>query len=228
MKTLILIPILLGFVLNIQAQRIVEERHEINSDQSLRIEFDFADDIIINKWDKNEVYVKATVTLNDGEHNDNFKFNVVKNSRSLSIVSEIEDMNKISRECSTIIIEDGDTTYINGNRVQWDLYFEVYIPDHIEFDVETINGDIALKGLSGPMEISTINGDIDLFIPKTLQADLTMETINGTMYTNMDLEILQKKEGLCRIRGDVESKLNGGGPEISLSTINGTMYLREL
>jgi len=228
MKTLLSIAILWLIVLQTNGQRTVEKKHTVSSNHKIHLEFDFADEINIQTWDKNEVYVKAIVNINEGENNDNFKFNVKEGSTFLSIESEIEDLDKIARECSTIIIEDGDTTFYSSNGAKMDLHFEVFLPDKLDTHVETINGDIQIKGLTGPMDISTINGEIELFIPYNLKADLNMETINGTMYTDLDLDIQNKKNNMCKIGGDIETKLNGGGSEINLSTINGVMYLRKI
>lgn len=208
----------------ISAQRIVEERITLSKDQSISLDFDFAENIVVKSWDKNEVYVKATVNINDNEDNQNFKFISKKGSGYTSIKSEIDNLKNLS--CQTIIIEDGDTTYINGKGADMDLYFEVFIPGDYELKLETINGDIELQGLSGPLDINTINGEIDLFITDNLKADLSLRTINGTMFTDLDIEISQSKNNLCKVGGNVDTKLNGGGNEINLATINGTIYIR--
>lgn len=220
----IILSIMLG-VATSHAQRIVEESHPVSSDTKIHLDFDFADRILVKSWDKQEVYVKATVNINDGEYNENFNFKVHKAESFLTIESKIDDMK--SMHCQTIIIEDGDTTYINGRGTQMDLDFEVYLPENSDLKIETINGDIELSGLDGPLNLSTINGDIDLSVNEGIKADLEMETINGTMYTNLDLQIESKKGNLCKIGGDVNTQLNGGGRTIQLSTINGAMYLRK-
>jgi len=126
-----------------------------------------------------------------------------------------------------IIIEDGDTTIINGNHTKMDLLFEVFLPQKTELTLSTINGDIELQGLTGPLDISTINGEIDLHIPSSHKANIEMSTINGTMYTNLDIDLTEEKTNLCKVGGDVKTKLNGGGVSIDLETINGVIFLRK-
>lgn len=225
MKTLF-ITIVVGMLsLQISAQRVVEETISLTKDQSIKLDFDFADNIIVKSWNKNEVYVKATVNINNNEDNENFKFITRKGSGYISIKSEIENLKHLS--CQTIIIEDGDTTYISGMGAQMDIDFEVLIPTNSELSLETINGDIELHGLTGSLDINTINGEIDMFVSDNLKVDLSLRTINGTMYTDLDMEINQSKDNLCKIGGNVETKLNGGGKEVNLETINGTIYLRK-
>ena len=225
MKTLF-ITIILGILsLHLSAQRVVEETMSLTKDQSIKLDFDFADNIIVKSWNKNEVYVKATVNINNNEDNENFKFITRKGSGYISIKSEIENLKHLS--CRTIIIEDGDTTYIGGMGAQMDFDFEVLIPTNSELNLETINGNIELHGLTGPLDINTINGEIDMFVSNNLKVDLSLRTINGTMYTDLDMEINQTKDNLCKVGGNVDTKLNGGGNKINLETINGTIYLRK-
>ncbi|MBL7104960.1 MAG: hypothetical protein ISS18_11585 [Bacteroidales bacterium] len=227
MKTLTIILTLSFFSIQLSAQRIVEESMPVSSNQEIRLDFDFADDIFIKAWDKSEVYVKATVNINEGKDNNKFKFISRKGFGYISIKSEIEDLNKLSTNCRTIIIKNGDTTIINGMGAQINLTFEVFMPPDVELALETINGNIEIKGLTGPMEIETINGEIDLYISSDHKADLSMSTINGTMYTNLDPEFISEKDNMCKVGGDVDTKLNGGGVDIDLETINGTIYLRK-
>jgi len=224
MKTLTLILVISIFSIHLSAQRIVEESMPVSSNQEIKLEFDFADDITVTSWDKQEVYVKATVNINDGKDNSKFKFISRKGAGYISIKSKIENLEKLT--CRTIIIEDGDTTFVNGRGAQMDLTFAVFMPSNVELQLETINGDITIKGLNGPMDIRTINGEIDLYLDSNHKADLSMSTINGTMYTNLDLEFISNKNNICKIGGNVDTKLNGGGVDIELETINGTIYLR--
>lgn len=214
-------------VINTFAQRIIEESLPVSNNQEVKLEFDFADDIIVKTWDKNEVYVKATVNINDGKDNEKFEFHTKKGSGFVSIESKIKDLNKLYGDCRTIIIKEGDTTIINGNHTRLDLLFEVFMPAKTELNLSTINGDISIIGLVGPLDISTINGEIDLHVASSHKANIEMNTINGTMYTNLDLDLTDKKSNLCKVGGDVYTKLNGGGVKIELETINGTIFLRE-
>lgn len=208
------------------AQKVVEESAKVSPDQKIHLEFDFADNIILRSWDKNEVYVKATINLDDNKKNDKFSLNVDRTSGAMHIESEIEDLNEFTDECVTIIIRDGDTVVHNGRNITMDLDFEVFVPASNKLEVETINGSMNVSGIEGPMSLNTINGEIDLQLPQGHKADLEFSTINGTIYTNFDLPLSHTKNNVCKIGGNVSTKLNGGGPEIELETINGSIYLR--
>ena len=230
MKKLIYIALfLLGTSTIVHSQKIVEKTTELSSGEQVSIEFKFADDIKISTWDKNEVYVKAKVNINDNKDNDAFRFNVRSYSKGIEIESEIEDMKSLHK--TTIIKrskgEDGKTETITTNSIDMDLIFEVKLPRKAKLSINTISGDITIEGLQNEMEIETISGFIDLSLPSKQQADLTLSTITGEMYTDFDLNVKNKGELNHYINGKFTTSLNGGGEEIYLKTISGDIFLRK-
>lgn len=120
-----------------------------------------------------------------------------------------------------------------------------------EISVSTLNGDIKLDQVSGPVvlysingdlemivtklnqktptSIECINGDIDITMPAGTPADLELKTINGEVFTNFDIKFTgDTKEGLMHIGGNTyKGTINGGGVEMTLSSINSNIYLRK-
>ena len=120
-----------------------------------------------------------------------------------------------------------------------------------ELEISTLNSDVALMKITGPvvldmvngnidlvfssvnqnspMSIKTINGDIDISFPSNAKAGLEMSSLHGDIYTDLDIKVnREKEEGLKFIGGmsNIDGTLNGGGVEMSISTINGNIYLR--
>jgi DUF4097 and DUF4098 domain-containing protein YvlB len=92
--------------------------------------------------------------------------------------------------------------------------------------VETINGNISISGKTAEIRAHTISGFIDIGVAADTKADLKMNTISGTMYTNFDF---QQDKGLRHVGGNsVKTILNGGGERsIDLETISGNIYFRK-
>ena len=100
-----------------------------------------------------------------------------------------------------------------------------------------INGDInaSFKELyqGSPSSISAINGNIDLSLPPSTKANIKFSSFHGEIYSDCDVEFTrngdEKSKDLHFIGGhnNSEGKLNGGGVELSLSSINGSVYLRK-
>lgn len=106
---------------------------------------------------------------------------------------------------------------------------------------ETYNGDIKIAydklTADSPLSYANYNGDIDLTFPATLKASLKMKTKQGEIYSGFDAQVQksapkvnsESKSGVYKVQIDdwVKVDINGGGPEISVQTYNGDIYLRK-
>jgi hypothetical protein len=88
-----------------------------------------------------------------------------------------------------------------------------------------------------PMSYSSYNGDIDITLPSGTKASCKMKTDQGEIFTGFDMNIVssgpvQKKDtksGTFKVIIDDWKKgdINGGGPELTLKTYNGDIYVRK-
>jgi DUF4097 and DUF4098 domain-containing protein YvlB len=91
-----------------------------------------------------------------------------------------------------------------------------------------------------PMSFTSLNGDIDVVLPADIKANVRMQTGNGEVYSdfNIDLQapsVQQSTEsprgqgGKFRIKVDqvMVGRINGGGPEITFKTFNGDIRIRK-
>lgn len=88
------------------------------------------------------------------------------------------------------------------------------------------------------MSFISFNGKVDVTFPPNIKADLRLKTQNGSIYSDFEIEVKRtirkledsprRKGGKYKVRleGDMYGKLNGGGPEMHLSTYNGSIYIR--
>jgi len=226
-KTILLIIILISFV-SINAQRIVEKTIKVKKGQDIELDFQFADDIIIKTWNKNEIYVKVSVNINDNIDNEDFILNVFDEKSEIEIKSEIKNLGNKSENTITLRKDEETGEYhYKGNCTQMDLFFEVFIPQGTNLEVKTISGNIEVTDLESEMNLESISGDVDLTLAQNIKADIEMSTISGEIYSNMNLDY-GDEETLHRIGGiEISSKLNGGGISIDLETISGDILLRK-
>ncbi len=91
-----------------------------------------------------------------------------------------------------------------------------------------------------PSSFSTLNGDIDVTLPDNLRANVRMKTDNGAIYSDFDVKLEtgarlaendagQRSNGKYHIRFDrtLRGTINGGGPELQLTTFNGQIFIRK-
>lgn len=84
---------------------------------------------------------------------------------------------------------------------------------------------------SGPSMISMVSGDLEVMLPESSKLNLELTSVSGDIYTNLDINYPDQKEGdMERIyhgMRNIKATLNGGGPELSIRTVSGDMYLRK-
>jgi hypothetical protein len=101
-------------------------------------------------------------------------------------------------------------------------------------EATTINGRVTATFNTAPRSASlfkTINGDVVLEMPERLAADLRMKTFNGGLYTDFEVEpvnqpinvSMRRENGkyVYRSSGFTSVRAGGGGPELTLQTLNG-------
>lgn len=110
--------------------------------------------------------------------------------------------------------------------------------------VHALNGKVLVSfdKISGdkPMSFSSLNGDIDVTLPADTKARLKLKTDNGAVYSDFDIAVDSSArkptvednnsgKGRYRVRFDktMYGTINGGGPEMALTTFNGNVYVRK-
>jgi hypothetical protein len=120
-----------------------------------------------------------------------------------------------------------------------------------DLEIKTNNADIKLNNITGPIvansisgkltavfsglnqstpsSISLISGDLDITLPTTAKATLSMKSISGEIYSDIDLNLKSGKEGMSRVGGghNITGNMNGGGVNLQLNTISSNIYVRK-
>jgi predicted membrane protein len=209
MKIVTMLVVLWLCLAPVQAQKIIEKHMDFSGKESVALKIQIADSINIQTWNKQEVYIKASVNINENKDNEAYLTTFDESGSSLAVSAKFRDK------------------YFNGKNNccnKTDIYWQVYIPEKARFSVETINANITIAGETKEMKVKSISGYIDLSVPVNIQADLDFSTISGTMYSNHKLALNQKHEG---IPSKIEEKLNDGGSPIKLETISGDIFFRK-
>ena len=209
MKSSTLLVVLCLCFVPIQAQQIIEKHIDFSGKESLSLKIQIADSINIQTWSKNEVYVKASVNINDNKDNEAYVTSFDESGNSASVKANFkENYFKGKKNCC------------NEEKIFW----QVFIPEKTRFSVETINADITITGKTTEMNVKSISGYIDLAVPSAKQADLDFSTISGRMYSNHELALSKMRSGIPL---KITEKLNNGGVPIRLETISGDIFFRK-
>lgn len=102
------------------------------------------------------------------------------------------------------------------------------------------NGNIivTLTRITGDkaMAFTSFNGNVDVTLPANAKANLRLQSDNGDIYTDFDVQVRptaapqtsRRPDGRVRIEVNqsIFGSINGGGPEFDLRTFNGQIYVR--
>ena len=232
----IIITAFLGLVtLTLSAQKVIEKNFDY-SGQSIDLDVKFANNIEVKTWDKNTVYFKADITIEDGKYLDKFKLDIAENNSSLSIASNVKDVFDAFKAEWEKTRPNKKGYYFEGD--SYEFNYVLYVPkgatfavssingdlasDYIEgdFTADLINGDIEIKKYNGDMDLKTINGEIDLVMK---DSRLVAETIHGNIYADEGLNLTVSDRYVGQ-KG--EGRFDNATHRLQLNTINGNMYLR--
>jgi Putative adhesin len=90
---------------------------------------------------------------------------------------------------------------------------------------KTVNGSIVATlgraDWNGALEFKTVNGAITLNLPSDMSAELKAETLNGDISSDFPVSVMGR-----RGRTELTGTIGGGGRELSLKTVNGSIRLR--
>ena len=194
------------------AQKTIEQHLNYTQGKKISLNIQIADSIHIVSWNKNEVYAKASVNINDNKDNDVYKTGFDAAGNSINVTAKIED-NKVWQRRDSC----------NCCNYRSTIYWDVYVPEGAAFSVETINGNIIIEGKTTAVRAHSISGFIDLQFAGTRKADLKMSTISGTIYSDLVINSGARNSG----GNAVNYEYNGGGENVELETISGDIFLRK-
>ena len=105
---------------------------------------------------------------------------------------------------------------------------------------QTTNGSVIVSferlDPDSPMSFASWNGKVDVTLPANVGADLKLETSGGEIYTDFEVALdttPQMEQGRGRdgryrveLNSAVRGRIGGGGPELTLKSYNGNLYVR--
>ena len=197
----------------------------------------------ITAWDRNEIKVDAVKRAHDEERLKDMEIRVNASSGSISIETRYRDRyqdwsedhhNPGSVEYTLTVPRKArldEVKLINGSLEVTGLQGEVR--------ASCINGKLMARGLAGearlstvngkldanfertlaPLELSSVNGSIDLTLPSDAKASIEANTVHGGIDNDFGLHANDHHF----VGHDLRGELGGGGTQIRLNNVNGTI-----
>ena len=213
MKNIIVLLICCMLSCFTHAQKIIEKHMAFAPKQFIKLDIQIADSIRVITWNKNEVYAKASVNINNNKDNDVYVTGFNEKGNTIEVNANFDDKKKVG-------YNDSCHCCCNYNSK---IYWDIYIPEQSDFSVETIDGNIIIEGNTKEIKAHSISGFIDMSLTASRKADLKMSTISGTIYSDIAMNNASKRDG----GNTVDTQYNGGGEDVELETISGDIFLRK-
>ncbi|WP_018476224.1 DUF4097 family beta strand repeat-containing protein [Pontibacter roseus] len=215
----------------VQAQsKTVEKTLEVPANKKVVLQLKFGDNIKITAWDKKEASIKVTYQINSGKLNDALQLKFESDNNSARVLVDLDqELTKKGQaaDCpgsnQSINISDNDGT---RNFTCADINYEIFVPANADLTVETINGNIELRGLTGPVSAKSISGFVDMNWSANKGAAVALKTITGEVYSDLDIDLAGKKQEAPMVGYELIGNVGGGGSAIKLESISNDIYLR--
>lgn len=241
MKAGILLP-LLFLILNAVAQTPISKSLPVKPGQRLHMNFDYPDLIKVKTWDKNEIRIEGTVSINGGENDDAFELMTDVESNLISVRSQIDNIKNLPQRI--MVIDNGKKVVfknkqeykkykeLNGGQFdvmsfgqEFEIQLEITVPKNMETHIESVYGMVEVSEFEAPLTVIATYGGVDAALAEMKVGEIKAETNYGEIYSNLD----SKLEG-SKIDRDfytqVFAKL-GQGPRYSFESKYGNVYLRK-
>ena len=147
---------------------------------------------------------------------DDVKIEVVESADGITICAVYPTPARARRENSC---EPGDhwSSSTDNNDVTVD--FEVQVPAGIEFNGQTVNGEMSAEGLKADVRASTVNGSVKVSTTGLAEAS----TVNGSVYAQMGRADWNNDLEFSTVNGGITLILPNGklDTEVRANTVNG-------
>ena len=210
----------------VEAQRAYEERITWQPSQAVSLDLKYARDIQISTWERDEVLIQASVSINDDAANDAWRINIDTTTEQIRIVTDLEPpQKKYSGGCS------GHSYHVDEGRYCSLIVYEIYLPRAASLRVETLGGNITLRGIRAPVFAKSLSGFVDADWSAQQGATVTMKSVTGEVYTDLDLglnEADQKnQQRKSPVGWKIEGRVGDGGPSVQLESISNDIFFRQ-
>lgn len=244
MKYLYLL-VTMGWGLMSLAQTQINKSIPVASGQKVNLHFDYPQLIKVSSWDKNEVLITGTVSINGGENDEAFKLTSNSSGREVNIKGEIPNIKDLPQRIT--VKHNGEKIVFKNKQefekfkkdhgvgfdmTSWghdvDIVLDIKVPKGMATDIVSVYGIVELKDLQQSMELTATStyGGVDAAINTTQVGELYATTDYGQIYSNLDIKF--KGDGL--VQRDFHTELMarpGKGPKYSFESKYGNVYLRK-
>lgn len=223
------------------AQTPISKSYAVTAGQSVVFRFDYPELIRITTWDKNEISITGTVSINGGENDDALEFLQSTSDKTLTIENRIRNLKQLPQRVTITkgqekitfktkadfekyCQENGRHFNMTTMGVDMDIILEIKVPKNIPTTVEATYGIVEVKSFNAPLTVNAKYGGVDAAVQEKSTGELVAETRYGQIYSNLDLKF---SGGEFKDFHTLVSAKPGTGPQYRFESDYGNVYLRK-
>ena len=243
MKSILVLAMAMIIPLKEYAQTAINKVIPVKTGQKIEMHFDYPDLVKVSTWDKNEISIQGTVSINAGENDDAFELLTSSTGNSVSIRNEIKNMKNLPHR---ITIVDGAQKIVFRNKeelkkyqaehgknydhmsygLEMDILLEIKVPRNMETKVESVYGMVEITNFTGPLSVDATYGGVDAAVAERSVGEITAETNHGEIFSNLDAKFSGEASRQDNFHTHVSAK-PGNGPTYNFDSKFGNVYLRK-
>jgi hypothetical protein len=223
------------------AQTPVKKNFPVSTKQNVSFRFDYPELVKISTWDKNEIAITGSVSINGGENDNAFEILQSTSGNTIYIENKIRNMKELPHRIT--IVDKGEKITFksrsdydkyceshgrNFNQrsegVDMDIVLEIKVPQNTEVKLVSVYGVVEVTKYSGPLTVEATYGGVDVTVQEKSIGELTAETNYGQIYSNLDLKF--SGSAFEDFHTQVSAK-RGDGPRHNFESKYGNVYLRK-
>jgi DUF4097 and DUF4098 domain-containing protein YvlB len=221
-------------------EQTLHQSYELNKTGSVAVK-NVNGDVTIRVWDKNEVDLKATkrghsedfdlVEISIDSKPDRFtvesKYPHFRNNLDVAVDYELTVPRSAVLEDISNVNGGVDITGVEGEIGVSTVNGSVDIDgSRSSVKAESVNGSVHAKWAQFPQKgdivMQTVNGRLQLTLPKDVNADLEAKSMNGSIHSDFPITV---HNGFLSHR--LEGQIGKGGVSITLKTLNGSINIMQ-
>jgi hypothetical protein len=223
------------------AQTPVNKTYPVKQGQKISLRFDFPELVKISTWDKNEISITGSVSINGGENDDAFELLESNSVNIISIESKIRNLKELPHRITIVnkgekitfktkadyqkyCEDNGKNFNMRSEGVDMDILLEVKVPKSTEVTLESVYGMVEVKNYYGPLTVEATYGGVDVAVQEKATGELKAETDFGQIYSNLDFKFSGSE--FKDFHTEIFTK-PGNGPRYSFESKYGNVYLRK-
>lgn len=164
-------------------------------------------DVIVRVWDRAEVRVEALKEAEEAEALEALVIDVDASERAIDIETHYPS-------------SDGWGGFWKRGHGHTQVTYTLTVPKGAALgDIELVNGDLEVTGVTGGIRAETVNGAISV---REVRGEVELATVNGSLDVLYEMLAASDRVDLESVNGTIELTLpSGAGAHVEAETVNG-------